>query len=162
MSNIEKSKIFEKIDLNGIRDFGLCIDYVPCSSCMHSEFDIKREIKHKFIVYEHKSFKLNINDFPKKNNSGNDIKSVLDFLGSAETIITNSYHGAYWGVLLNRKVIIVSPFSSKFYGFKYKIPIVSSDNWVEVIDKAQSYEEALEESRFLNKEFYKKVLNILN
>lgn len=161
INKIKKSKIFEIFKLNGIRDFGLDIDYVPCPSCMHNSFNVKREIKYPIVVYEHKHVKIDINKFPKRNNSGNDIESVLDFLGSAETIITNSYHGAYWSILLKRKVLMI-PFSSKFYGFKYKIPIVNVINWKESINKTQIYNEALEESCFLNKKYYKKVLNVLN
>ena len=44
---------------------------------------------------------------------------VLDYLGSAEIIYTNSYHGAFWSLLLGREVIIPkssNPLSSKFYG----------------------------------------------
>lgn len=160
---IKMPKYFDKIDLIGIRDYGSKYPWVPCSSCMSPLFDKEYGIRHKIVVYEHQfeRYRLSINSFPKMNNRETDIKKVIEFLGSGEIILTNSYHGAYWGTLLNRKVIIVNPFSSKFYGFKYKMPMANENNWQTKLEEAKNYPQALQECRKANLNFAEKVKKLL-
>ena len=106
--------------LAGIRDWGQTLPWVPCASCMHPALKRKYSIKNDVIFFEHK--KQMIKDFgsdsiPRFVNSGSNVEQTIELLGSANTILTNSYHGAYWGILLKKKVIVVSPWSSKFYSF---------------------------------------------
>ncbi len=178
----------EKFDLVGIRDFSISgYDWLPCASCMHKSFYKKREIKHEFVVFSHKKFLLNIENFPRMTNECNDIEKVLDFLGSGDTVLTSSYHGVYWATLLGRKVLAF-PFSSKFYTLKYKpsmYPVEmwfkknksfidklnfryknkfcfpSADGWQSLLKDCQSYPESLEECRHKNQLYYSKVMEIL-
>jgi hypothetical protein len=142
----------KNFDLVGIRDHNQLESWVPCPSCLHTAFDRDYQIDHNFIVYEHKDHPLNINKAPRRNNRSRDIESVISFLGSGETIITNTYHGVYWGTLLNRKVIIIDPFSSKFYGFKHPHPISTLSGWKHV-NNTVYYPTALEECRTANLKF---------
>ena len=105
------------VDLVGIRDYDVGLPWVPCASCMHPEFDRPRSPKHEVVVFSHKKFRLNIKGLPTFTNKEVDFRAVLDFLGSGETILTSSFHGAYWGTLLGRKVLAF-PFSSKFFWLK--------------------------------------------
>ena len=153
-------KYVENFDLLGVRDYIHGYRWVPCASCMHPAFSKKYEIKHDIVIFEHKRIPINIKGFPKLNNTGNDIEKILSFLGSAETVITNSYHGAYWAILLGRKCIVFH-FSSKFYGFKHKPSIGQIHEWRSLLDKATVHKEALYESKEANIKFYNDVMKLL-
>lgn len=177
-------------DLVGIRDSDYLDNWVPCVSCMHPSFDRKRDIKHEFVVFSHKKFQLNFPEFPTMTNNHQSIDEIFDFLGSGETIITSSYHGAYWGTLLGRKVLAF-PFSSKFYTLKhlpvlypvkkwfeakFKVSIFNKtlfespyenkflcnqDNWRNYLKDCRAYPDSLQENRDRNIWYYSKVMELL-
>jgi hypothetical protein len=124
------SSYLKEFDLIGIRDFDAGYPWVPCVSCMHPAFDRTYEIKHEFVVFSHKKFQLQIGAFPRMTNETQGIAEVLNFLGSGETILTSSYHGAYWGTLLGRKVLAF-PFSSKFLTLKHSPGLYPVEKWVQ-------------------------------
>lgn len=135
--------------LVGIRDYGQNINWVPCASCMHPALQKTYTIKNDIIWFEHK--KQLIKDFgndsiPRFINSGSNIEQTIELLGSANIIITNSYHGAFWGTLLKKRVVVVQPWSTKFYGFKHA-PAISEkiETWRESLEQARVYDYALEE-----------------
>jgi len=139
-------------DLVGVRDYNQGYEWVPCVSCMHPAFDKKYEAKYKVVVYEHKDYRVSDhitrNGYPRMTNAGNDIEKVINFLGSAELVITSTYHGVYWSTLLNKKVIIVNPFSSKFSALKHEHPMPKfPEEWENYIDETKSYPSALSECR---------------
>lgn len=153
-------RAFSRFNLIGIRDFSEAskFHWVPCASCMHPAFDKKYEIKNDIIWYEHK--KQLIKDFgkdviPRFVNTGDNFEQTIELLGSANTILTNSYHGAYWGTLLKKKVIVVGSWSSKFKFMKHN-PVVlgKKEDWHDYIEQAPIYDNALEESRQANREFW--------
>lgn len=152
-------KYSERFDLLGVRDSTDSFEWVPCVSCMHPIFDKTFKVKNKIVVYEHKNFPLRDIDpgFPKMKN-GNDFEEVMEFLGSAELIITNSYHGAYWATLLKRKVIVMQPFSSKFFGFRHPLLVANNFN-IKNIENIPVYFNALKEAREANLSFAEKVYN---
>jgi len=120
-------------DLVGLRDahvetLGLGYHWLPCASCLHPAFDRPRPIRHEFVVFSHKKFQIQFPDFPTLTNEATDFEQVLDFLGSGETILTSSYHGAYWGTLLGRKVLAF-PFTSKTHTLKHQPGIFPIERW---------------------------------
>lgn len=154
-----------KYDLVGIRDYPTAAvenfdpryHWVPCASCLHPEFDKEHPIEHEVVVYRHKGIEGDDLDFPiddpaipVRQNKGNDAAAAIQFLASGETVVTNSYHGAYWGILAGRKVIVVNPFSTKFLGLKHAVPMVPADDWRRAMNEAVAYPEALEECRTAN------------
>lgn len=154
-----------KFDLVGLRDFSNPWDYVPCVSCMSEAFNNIKEPITDFILYEHSDNSILINCEYKRNNSlkkDENLSSIISFLSQGESIITNSYHGAYWGLLMNRKVLIYEPFSNRFCGFKYQPVFCNKDNWKSKlqinIKIASNY---LEECRKINMQYYDKVKNLL-
>lgn len=169
-------------NLVGIRDYDYGFPWVPCASCMNISFDKPREIKHEFIVYSHKTRPVPIVDFPSMTNETNQFEEVLDFLGSGETILTSSYHGAYWGILLNRKVLAF-PFNSKFFTFRHTpmlFPAVWKKNrsflnfkknksyeletvkgWRILAGAARNYPQALDECRRANIDFHQLILKVI-
>lgn len=140
------------------------IFYVPCSSCMNPAFDKKFNIKHKVVFYAHKQKTtpeqwLAFNELPVLTNEDK-FSKVIKFLGEAETVITNSYHGVYWATLLGKKVLCL-PFNSKFYNFKYPPQFTSTKNWNADIHKAQTHPEYLTECRNINYAFYNKTQELI-
>jgi hypothetical protein len=188
--NFNYAPYLEGVDLAGVRDYDVGLPWLPCASCMHPEFDRPRSPKHEMVVFSHKKFRLTFKGLPTFSNEQVDFRAVLDFLGSGETIITSSFHGAYWGTLLGRKVLAF-PFSSKFYSLKhrpglypverwrpkkYKISLFGktlyqkfsqdwfqcqTDNWQDYLDTCQAYPESLEECREQNRQFYRQVVELL-
>ncbi len=191
LQNFNYSQYLKDFDLVGIRDFNYKDNWVPCASCMHPAFDKKQEIKHEFVVFSHKKFQIKIGNFPQMTNNNQDIEEILDFLGSGETILTSSYHGAYWGTLLGRKVLSF-PFSSKFYTLKHspgiypiqkwiqpkrKLSLFNKtlfeysdqnkfscniDNWQDYLKSCQVYSESLHENRERNHWYHAQIMNILS
>jgi hypothetical protein len=164
-----------RFTLLGVRDYGQGLPYVPCVSCLSPLFDRACEVRHEVVVYRHgkKPWPLQIGaGIPVMQNTeatrvpggGSEMCAafgrVIEFLSHAEIILTNSYHGMYWGVLLGKKVLAV-PFSTKFYALKYKIPFLKNDDWRQHLRDARVYPEALDECRSLNRSFYEKVLALL-
>jgi hypothetical protein len=150
--------LFDKI---GVRDYAQGYKWQPCASCMHPALRKKYTIKNRVIWFEHK--KQLIKDFgsesiPRFVNSGNNIDQTIELLGTAETILTNSYHGAFWGVLLKKKVIVVNPWSSKFMFMKHRPHIIENTiNWEDRIDEVPIYDSALDECIEVTEKFWEEV-----
>jgi len=168
-------KKLKDYDMIGIRDYwddswkarNPLFDWVPCASCMHPAFNKKYEIKNDVIVFEHKKQLIKGNDFgngavPRFVNSGANMDQTIELLGSANTILTNSYHGAYWGTLLGKKVIVLSPWSSKFYTLKHKPYLKAKPaGWEEMLDEVSTHPNALAECRQATNDFWTRVKAVL-
>jgi hypothetical protein len=150
-------KYMNLFDLHGVRDYGSPWSWVPCASCMSPLFNDLYETKFDVVAYEHGDFPLNVN-FPKMSNFHNSFSEVIKFLGSGEIVVTNTYHGAYWATLLNKKVFVLNPFNTKFLGFKH-MPVVSND--LNDMKNTKSYPTALAECREANFKYYEKVCEYL-
>ena len=93
-------------------------------------------------------------------NTGQNIEQILTFLGSAETVVTNTYHGVYWATLLGRKVVCI-PWGTKFSMFKHPPTFANETNWHEKIEEAKSYPRALKECRTANTDFFADVKKLI-
>jgi hypothetical protein len=155
-----------KFGLVGVRDFSMPGKYVPCVSCLHPVFDSGYEETQEIGIVFHKKTMRNsgITDkfkhLPFTSNSA-DLEALVTFIGTHNTIITDSYHAMYWSMLLNKKVAVI-PNSSKFYDFKYKPVFTSFDECLTDCKKAERYTGVLDECRALNLAFYDEVANYLN
>lgn len=154
-------------DLIGIRDFGQQYHWVPCASCMHPALRKKYPIKNDVVWFEHKKQLVKSTDFgvepvPRFVNSGGNIEQTIEILGTANIIITNSYHGAYWGALLGKKVMIYEPWSSKFNTLKHKPYVLGKgEEWRSVIDGLPYYTNALEECITRTQSYWEQVKEYL-
>ena len=136
--------------LTGYRDIQRT-DWVACPSCMHKAFNRKYSVVDKARAFFKKG--MPINQTPALLDNGDlSVDDVVGFLGGAETVITNSYHGAYWALLLGRKVIINKPYSSKFYGLVADFKKEGENIYMSPPPKY------LQKCRDSNKKFYKTVL----
>lgn len=131
----------EKFALVGCRDFGgHDYDYVPCVSCLHPAFNAKLSNPVlPFVVYEHHAHPINLPWFAKENNnhSKQSFSAILEFLSLGERVLTNTYHGAYWAMLLNKPVVIWKPFSTRFSTFKHQPRFCDESNWKDVLMEAE-------------------------
>lgn len=161
-------QIFDSFNntLIGIRDYDKNGPYhwVPCPSCKHSAFNKKYEVTEEYAIYEHHSKPLNKlflkYNFPIMTNVNNTMENVIEFLGSAESIITNSYHGMYWATLLGKKVYVLNELNSKIKTFKYE-PVYCNSLDDVFSGFASYYTGVLDECREINDNFYKKVLKVV-
>lgn len=145
----------------GVRDWNQNLPWAPCASCMHPALRKKYSIKNEVIWFEHK--KQLIKDFgndsiPRFVNSGDNIEQTIELLGSANTILTNSYHGAYWGTLMNKRVIVVGAWSTKFASMKHAPKLLSPDtDWKTVVDRVEVYPDALDECITVTEQFWRSI-----
>lgn len=151
--------------LIGTRDYhpSSKVHWVPCASCMHPALRKTYAIKNDVIFFEHKKQLLKGSEFgtdpiPRFINSGDNIDQTIELLGSSNIILTNSYHGAYWGTLLKKKVILVGSWSSKFSYLKHQpYAIGKKETWRDVIDKTTLYPLALDECTATTENYWKMV-----
>lgn len=174
--NAKKESLFRKdiqynintanFGLVGTRDFSNEGEWIPCVSCLNTVFDENYKTIHETgIVFHKKTLKdkrlINkLDQYPQTSNT-TDLQSLINFIGSCETIVTDSYHAMYWAMLLEKKVVVI-PNSSKFFDFKYSPTISSFNNFENDLKKTQSYTGLLEECRSINLDFSKKVFDYLN
>lgn len=163
-------KLLKKCKNVTVRDYNTEFEYVPCVSCMSKLFDqySNVESEDKIRVYLHKDFYIKeLSNYPMISNNAKSMEEVIQFLAGADTIITNSFHGAYWATLLNKKVVVmpwskngIIAFSEKFLKLKYKPVYCNSLNKLnECIKKAVNYPEALGDARMYNINFYNRVFS---
>jgi hypothetical protein len=140
---------YNKFYLLAVRDWNYQGQrYCPCVSCMMDGLDKEYKIERKIGIVEHHNFP--ITEFPyNRISNSRSVNDILKFIGGSEIIITNTYHGAYWSILMNKKVIVYNKWSSKFEYFKYPVVQYSGD-LDEDVKRATNHPHALHESRELN------------
>lgn len=150
-------------DLVGLRDYPTKYQWVPCASCLHPIFK-EQDISpvNDVVSYLHHDSVMNVdllNDLPNVMfNDNSDFRAVINHIKSGSTLITNSYHGAYWAQLLRRKVIAF-PTSSKMYHFRFPVPICSPEEWRRNLILGYVADEALDSSIEANLNFSRKVFD---
>jgi hypothetical protein len=160
---LEYPSWLRNFNLIGIRDYNQQYEWAPCASCMHPALRKNYTIKNDVIWFEHKkqllkSVEFGIDPIPRFINSGNNIEQTIEILGSSNTIITNSYHGAYWGTLLKKRVIVVEAWSSKFTAMKHKPHFLGKgEYWRDYVDLVPVYNTALDECISATERFWEKV-----
>ena len=144
--------------LVGVRDWNTRFRWVPCASCLSPLFDVPREPVRRIGFFLHANEPAELGYFSRKypasdimTNFG-DFAETLDFIGTSEAIVTNSFHGAYWATLLKRRVVAL-PTSSKFFSMRHPVLVGSRRNWPDLVGDAPIHERALAECRSANVDF---------
>jgi len=108
-------KFLDECGMVGMRERGNPWNFVPCPSCMASEFDSALEVKPTFeyVIYQHRDWQIQ-GHYPRLTNEAESLGVVLKHIASGATVITNTFHGAYWAKLLGRNVALNAPFSNRF------------------------------------------------
>lgn len=135
-------KFSEDFHVYGSRDYNTNTLYTPCASCLSELFDEQYPKTSKVAVYGHAG-KLPLREeadsygFQYMDNTQHKhgLKGIIQHLGTADIVVTNSYHGAYWSSLLDVRVSMI-PFGSKFFNLKY-IPAYS-DSFEMALAKAEN------------------------
>jgi len=158
----------EGFSMVGIREWSeereKAINYVPCASCMSPLFGLEYPLKHEAVRFVNASdqikqrYPMGAADLPTMENA-EDLETVLRFLGSGETVVTNSFHGMYWATLLGRRVVC-QPYSSKFYNQKFPATlIVNANDWRVYAADTKTWPMALGDCRANNVRFYHQIMN---
>lgn len=156
----------KRFDLVGMRDWQNPYEYVPCPSCMHWGFKtaMMTPVSNPVVVFQHHATPIDIDPTLPRITNGkqkSEFLAVLQFLASGDCVVTNSFHGAYWGLLLGRKVVIYKPFSNRFIGFKPKVEYCDEKNWKERVAVAENHPWYLDECVDINRKFALKVASLL-
>lgn len=152
--------------LYGIRDPISSIPLLPCASCLSPLFDEYRDIKPQeekgyYLYYRHRPHPLKIPYLICRNNCSLDV--ALQFLSKHKIIYTNSYHGAYWAMLLGRQCILFNCSTRKGFAippvfYSSKTPTIEALEALVPNSIKQNY---LEECRALNFGFQKQFYQML-
>ncbi len=150
----------------GSRDYGdLRYDFAPCVTCMSPLFDLEYPSQHGLVFYLHETksddLELNIPDgTPVLTNYCSSMKEAISFIGSGEVVVSNSYHGVYWALLLGKKVLCL-PFSKKFSHYRFAPAYSDVHRWREDLGMAIARPDMLDVCREASLVFEKKVRGIL-
>lgn len=170
----------------GVRDIDSVDDehFLPCVSCMHPMLNTPLHAQNTLLflnfdkkITQHSSLK-SIQNLAKQYNHillYNNCTEIefQEALSKSSHIITNSFHGAYWGLLSGRSVALIG-YSSKFYSL-YRMFSLNTDlilksqrgNIDELINKIHfastndQYVCANQPSEF-RKKFIQRQLNFIN
>jgi len=149
------------VDLLGCRDVGVAgTVHVPCASCMAPRLAAPQPPRHDVVIYAHagKSGSLQRpSGMPFATNQRGTFAQAIDFIASGETVVTNSYHGTYWAMLLGRRVLCL-PYGEKFGGFAQPPVMADPTDWLAAVPKARAADGYLAASRALTADFYARVL----
>lgn len=147
------------------------LEYLPCPSVLALSPRTDRSIMRKYgVIYHRYTPDTDILGYDRISNQSS-ITRINDFILTSEAVITNSWHCAFWALLLQRKVIVFNAFSTKFDYYKYKpefIELKEDDTDREVSDKleeafgnAKIYEGAYEEAVQMNHAFFERVKAVI-
>jgi len=161
---LERWRLARAFELIGCRDYAVPgTEYVPCVSCMDDGFDAPVAPVHDVVLYWHKEKSRGLvrpEGIPSMHNAQGNLAESLSFIASGKTVVTNSYHGTYWALLMGRKVLSL-PFNDKFAGFKYPPAFATATDWQEYLPYAVAAPpDYLEECRSINRAFFDKVQNL--
>ena len=146
--------------------------YVPCASCMNEVFvrpaassDIGKK-GDRIALHTNGGFnqKLILKRFGhmEKTTTVDTFADIIANLESADCVLTNSYHGAYWGSLLGKKVVCFKTEVPKWDGLHKNIVFSELDDVEDAIKAAVPIPaDYLQECRDLNSSFFVKVAELL-
>ncbi len=157
--NFKNLDIINRFDIVGARNIDSGQEFLPCASCMHPIFD-NAPMGTGLGRISHKKRPIPGDGI---GNAPNSLEAVVDYIKQHSTIVTTSYHAAYWSLLLDRKVYIYAhpDFKNpgKMLSFSVQPQLVSSLDEI-VIDPGErtASRKLLDEYRKLNRAFAKRVL----
>ena len=158
---------YSRFALLSIRDYDypIKLEYVPCVTCLLPQLRKKRESKNTLAVINHTAYPITDSGLPIIDNSVG-IDEMTDFIAESDTILTSSYHAAYWALLMGKKTIVAYTWANKFKHFKCK-PVLLDSLSVEIVNKviadgeAKTYDGWLDECVDLNDKYFEKVKSCL-
>lgn len=115
----------------GQRDHTAWLGYVPCASCLHPLLADPPRPQHDVVAFGHETLsplseecaRLSVPYMSNLDPGG--VDAAIAFLASGSTVVSSSFHGAYWGTLLGRRTAMI-PFGAKFHSLRDRPPAVAS------------------------------------
>ena len=177
--NIESATIpinFDKAALIGVRDYmhPYGLPFLPCASCLHPAFEsaaIFGEIKREVGVISHGLDRFfEISDYPYALVSNTDpMSSIVKYICESNVLLVSTYHGAFWSMLLGKKVVILESRRGieKYRYFRFPVGFYKDTNSYDekkILDIASELPEPkgfLADARKLNLDFFVKVNELL-
>ncbi|PWJ55989.1 polysaccharide pyruvyl transferase [Dyadobacter jejuensis] len=156
---------WEDFDLISVRDYEYQnFRFVPCATCMLHELELEYPSIRKIGVIAHKDVLNHLPDDLKHfdfitNNAP--LSKMIEFIGTSDIIVTNSYHAVYWSTLMQKKCILFAPRSEKYNYFKYP-PVLYSGDLEFDISQAQIYPNSLDICRKLNMEYINDMKDLIS
>ena len=153
-------------DVIGSRDYGdRSFDWVPCASCMAPAFDAPPAPEHDVVFYGHggKTAKQGLTppaSMPILTNNADTLEDALAFIASGRTVVSNSYHGVYWALLMGRRVICI-PFSNKFNHYREAPAYATPRTWLDRLESGIARPDMLKLCRDRSVAFYEDTLRRL-
>ncbi len=128
---------FAENQLVGFRQTNPYYPFLPCVSCKavveYREKNPQATPQYPVVYFEHRHVPLPVQtQYPVRNNEGENAHDVFSFLDQAPIVVTNSYHGMYWSILLGKQVIVV-PFSSGQYHHPWPVHYAHPEKINEII-----------------------------
>jgi hypothetical protein len=161
---------FNKALLCGIRDYQHAYDlpFVPCVSCLNEAFNVENKkidsIRQIGTIRSALEESFAVSGIPSSVSNAEPIGTIIKYIMTSKIMLVSSYHGAYWSMLLNRKVILpVSRLGiDKYKYLKYPIAIYKSNSYDEnsllrIASELPDHHGFLQEARDLNIKFFDKV-----
>lgn len=160
---------FDRAVLCGIRDYEhpYNVPFLPCASCLNPAFTVDRSTRRiereVGTIRSALETSFAVSGVPSSVSNGEPIGTLVDYILSSNVILVSSYHGAFWSLLLGRKVIL--PASrlgvDKYRYFRYPVGFFEGDEYDEdellrIASKLPETPDFLAEARALNIEFFKK------
>lgn len=161
---------FDKAVLCGIRDYEhpYGMPFLPCASCLNTAFSVDRNesrIEREIgTIRSALESSFAVKGVPSSVSNAEPIGTIVDYILSSRVILVSSYHGAFWSMLLGRKVIL--PASrlgvDKYKYFRYPVGFYEGHEYDEpellrIASTLPDLPDFLAEARALNIEFFKKV-----
>lgn len=142
--------------------------WVPCASCLHPALRPLIKVhgsrpRRGIAILENnagaKTHAIDDCGYQSVRRLGNknvSFEQVIEFILSAELLVTSSFHGVYWATLCGVPVIGI-PTSAKFSTLRHTAPLASAKNWPDFIQQARVYPRALQECTDANLTFMRRV-----
>ena len=158
---------YSRFALISIRDYDypVKLDYVPCVTCLLPQLQKKRTTKRDIGIINHTSIPITGTKFDTIDNAAG-IDAITDFIAESDSILTSSYHGAYWSLLMKKKTVISHVWANKFEYFERKPAILTDPSAQGLMNSfssldPKSYDGWLEECIEHNLAFFEKVKDLL-
>ena len=157
--------LLEVADLVGVRDRRSDWPWVPCASVLHPAFADPLPPAVPLVCFTHKRAQILAAQaadagVPARSNAGPDVGGAIAHLASGETVVTDTYHGAYWATLLGRKVAITGAFSTKFSALLWPVPIVDGTDLAGAARAAEAFPDAYSEALAATRAFSAAVVQL--
>jgi hypothetical protein len=157
-------RAFRAMTLVGSRDWGDDrFTFAPCASCASTAFDAAMPETDEVVAYLHhwRAPEMGIEvppGIPVLDNTCPSFEEAIRFIARGRTVVSNSYHGVYWALLLGKRVLCI-PFSNKFKKFRIAPGFSTSASWQRDLGRAKGSDEMLGICREATDRFAARVLD---